>query len=131
MNEERTAKEWIKEHKTELICGGIGVAAVIGLLIGLKNRDAVEAVARSTELLPGKALIPVESLPVIMPATDTILPSAAAVKRAPHEVARHLRTLPDGQVASAKKIAAAAEIGYVLQPGQTFVEAYRTGTKAA
>ena len=39
MKEERTAKEWIKEHKAELICGGVGIAAVVGLLLGIKNCD--------------------------------------------------------------------------------------------
>ena len=45
-DEERTAKEWIKEHKTELICGGIGIAAVVGILFGIKNRDAIKTVVK-------------------------------------------------------------------------------------
>ena len=54
MKEERTAKEWIKEHKTELICGGIGIAAVVGILFGIKNRDAIKTVVKGKALLPQK-----------------------------------------------------------------------------
>ena len=131
MKEERTAKEWIKEHKTELICGGIGIVAVVGILFGIKNRDAIKTVVKGTELLPQKAPAPVAALHDITPVADNILPPLATPKRAPHEVARHLRKLPEGYKASAEKIAAATELGYALQPGQTFVEAYRTGKKAA
>lgn len=131
MKEERTTKEWIKEHKIELICGGIGIAVVVGLLLGLKNRDAIEAVAKGAEHLPQKAPGPVAALPDITPAADIILPPAAARKRAPHEVAMHLRNLPEGYKASAEKIAVATELGYALQPGQTLVESYWTGQKAA
>lgn len=52
-------------------------------------------------------------------------------ERIPHDVAEHLRNLPNGWKASAEKIATAAEHGYDLRPGQTWVEAYRTGGLAA
>lgn len=131
MNEERTAKELIKEHKTELICCGLGIAAAVGIMFGIKNRDAVKAVVKGTERLPQKAPTSAEVLPDVAPVADIIFPAATAKKRAPHEVARHLRNLPEGYRASAEKIAAATELGYTLQPGQTLVEAYRTGQKAA
>lgn len=51
--------------------------------------------------------------------------------RKPHDVAEHLRNLPEGRKASPEKIAAAAEHGYDLLPGQTWVENYRTGGLAA
>lgn len=130
MKEERTAKEWIKEHKTELICGGLGIAAVAGILFGIKNRDVIKAVVKGTEWLPKKAPTPA-TVPNIAPVADIILPQVATNMRAPHQVSRHLRNLPEGYRASAEKIAAATEFGYTLQPGQTFVEAYRTGRKAA
>lgn len=42
----------------------------------------------------------------------------------PIDVTEHIRNLPEGWHASEKKIASAAEHGYNLQPGQTWVENY-------
>lgn len=43
----------------------------------------------------------------------------------PIDVTEHIRNLPEGWHASEKKIASAAEHGYNLQPGQTWVENYK------
>ena len=42
----------------------------------------------------------------------------------PIDVTEHIRNLPEGWHASEKKIASAAEHGYNLKPGQTWVENY-------
>lgn len=131
MKEERTANEWIKEHKAELICGGLGIVAVVGILFSIKNRDAIKVVAKGVEHLPQAPKISTDLLLDIPPVADTILPPATANIRAPHQVSRHLRNLPEGYRASAEKIATATALGYVLQPGQTLVETYWTGQKAA
>lgn len=60
--------------------------------------------------------------------------TAAAVTRnscsVPFDVSAHLRTLPEGCHASAEKVATALENGFVLQEGQTWVEAFTKGKAA-
>ena len=54
-----------------------------------------------------------------------------SAERVPHDVSRHIRNLHEGWEASIEKLATALEHGFELQPGQTWVEAYRTGKVAA
>lgn len=52
-------------------------------------------------------------------------------ERASHDVSEHVRNLPHGWNASHKKAETAADHGYNLEPGQTWVESYTTGNKSA
>lgn len=131
MNEEKTTREWIKENKTELICGGIAIVAVAGIILGVKNRDVIKPMFKGKELLPKELPSSADMLTIVTPIAEINIPPTAAIKRAPHDVTRHLRQLPEGYKTSAEKIAVATKLGYALQPGQTLVEAYRTGQKAA
>lgn len=135
-NEKKTFVDWIKEHKKELIIAGVSIAAIIAVIIGIKNHKALEEAWASLRKLVEKAP---ETMPVAKSVPDTdVLPVKEIVEiniisadRMPHDVAEHLRNLPEGRKASAQKIATAAEHGYDLLPGQTWVEAYRTGGLAA
>lgn len=135
-NEKKTFVDWIKEHKKELIITGVSIAAIIAVIIGIKNHKALEEAWASLRKLVEKAP---ETMPVAKSVPDTdVLPVKEIVEiniisadRMPHDVAEHLRNLPEGRKASAQKIATAAEHGYDLLPGQTWVEAYRTGGLAA
>lgn len=134
--EKKTFVDWVKEHKKELIIAGLSITAIIAVIIGIKNQKALEEAWASL----GKRL---EKTPETIPAVKTVpIAEAAPVKgivknnivttyRKPHDVAGHLRNLPEGWKASAEKIATAAEHGHKLRPGQTWVEAYRTGGLAA
>lgn len=136
MYEKKTAVSWIKEHKKELIIAGVSLAGIIALIVGLKNQDqiivALELLKRmiskssaslNTEkviAIPVKAVAPIEiqECPVkhSIPA-DTL----------PFSVSSHLRNLHEGWNPSAEKLALAAEHGYDLKKGQTWVEEYMKG----
>ena len=43
MEERKSLLHWIKEHKKILIAAGIGVGALILIILGIKNRESVQA----------------------------------------------------------------------------------------
>lgn len=63
----------------------------------------------------------VNAAEVVIEPTEKIVRS---LPQGPFEVTDHIRNLPEGWRASAGKIATAAEHGYELLPGQTWVERY-------
>lgn len=134
--EKKTFVQWVKEHKKELIIAGVSIAAIIAVIIGIKNHKALEEAWASLRKLVEKTpeCIPVEKTVAAtenVPVKDIVEINIVTADRIPHDVAEHLRNLPEGRKASAEKIATAAEHGYDLLPGQTWVEAYRTGGLAA
>lgn len=40
--EKKSLVNWIKEHKTQLIIAGVSITAIIAVILGLKNREAIE-----------------------------------------------------------------------------------------
>jgi predicted acylesterase/phospholipase RssA len=135
-NEKKTFVDWIKEHKKELIIAGVSIAAIIAVIIGIKNQKALEEAWASLRKLVEKAP---ETMPVaksvpdtdVSPVKEIVEINIISADRIPHDVVEHIRNLPEGWKASAQKIATAAEHGYNLLPGQTWVEAYKTGGMAA
>ena len=135
-NEKKTFVDWIKEHKKELIIAGVSIAAIIAVIIGIKNQKALEEAWASLRKLVEKAP---ETMPVaksvpdtdVSPVKEIVEINIISADRIPHDVVEHIRNLPEGWKASAQKIATAAEHGYNLLPGQTWVEAYKTGGVAA
>lgn len=134
--EKRTFVEWVKEHKKELIIAGVSIAAIITVIIGIKNHKALEETWASLKKLTEKTpeCIPVEK-PItvidVVPVKNIAEINIVTTEKMPHDVAEHLRNLPEGWKASAEKIEKAAEHGFNLLPGQTWVEAYKTGGLAA
>lgn len=131
--------EWIKAHKKELLIAGISITAIIAAVLGYRNRESIIALWDTLKKALQKT--PINELPVIstVPKVDAINPTAVntveAVKESvaktvrslpqnPFEVTDHIRNLPEGWRASAGKIATAAEHGYELLPGQTWIERY-------
>ena len=130
--EKKTFVDWIKEHKKELIIARVSIATIIAVIVGIKNHKALEEAWASLRKLVEKTpeMIPVAklmSVTEVTPVKDIVEINIVTADRIPHDVAEHLRNLPEGWKASAEKIATAAEHGYDLLPGQTWVEAYRTG----
>lgn len=133
--------KWVKVHKKELIITGISSAAIIGIIIGIKNKDSIivlweslknRAKNSSNEVSKNSFEIAksiVDSVEVVDVVCDTesikVLPNDN--RRVSYEVCEHIRNLSNGRKASAKKIATAAEHGYNLIPGQTWVETYTKG----
>lgn len=137
---------WVKAHKKELIIAGISTAALIGIILGIKNRDSIEALWKSLSRAIVKS--PTDTLEVSqttiekivqssVTVTDVIHPTEIAVINMtrtfqnPFEVSDHIRNLHEGWRASAEKIVEAEAMGIILQPGQTLVDAYMKGGVAA
>ena len=122
--EKQSVMQWIGNHKKELIIVGVG-AVVVGV--------SVYAVAKNPQILGNS----VKSF--IRKTTGTILTQKSNVfnvadvgskiipmRHSPHEVARHIRNLPNGQVASIEQLKYAAEQGIKLGKHQTIVRPYVT-----
>jgi len=131
--------QWVKTHKKDLIIAGVSIAAIIGIIVGIKNKDSImalwESLRKSMEKDPVKSLvypcemvekITYESVPVVdaVSLTEITKFPSSHNSQVSFEVCDHIRNLPDGWNASAKKIATAAEHGYNLKPGQTWVYTY-------
>ena len=39
MSENNKFVSWVKAHKTELIIAGVSITAIIGIILGIKNKD--------------------------------------------------------------------------------------------
>lgn len=142
---------WVKTHKKELIFAGISIGALIGIILGIKNRKEImrlwrmlqEAVTKSkTPVTPvvkptvAKQVVekaPVDVLKVCVDSAPEALEQCTeqGVCRAPYTVPMNIRNLHPGWQASAKKLAEAEALGIALQPGQTLVDEYTTGGIAA
>lgn len=128
--------EWVKEHKTELIITGVSIAAIIAVIFGIKNHKELEEAWKSLRKVVEKApkTAPVVEAVFIAETAcekDIVAVNIVTTGRIPHGVSGHLRNLKEGWKASPEKIATAAEHGYDLMPGQTWVEDYRTGGLAS
>lgn len=137
---------WVKAHNKELIVAGISVAALIGIILCIKNRDSIEALRKSLSSAieksptkgPKASQMTIEKIAqssvavtgVIKP-TEIPVTNATRTFRNSFEVSDHIRNLPEGWRASAEKIAEAKAMGIILQLGQTLVDAYKKGGAAA
>lgn len=127
IEEKKSFTTWVKAHKRELIIAGVSTTAVIALIIVIRNRYEIAELWKQLQSTIGKPddslpTIPTEKVPVAERTTSNLIP---------FDISEHVRNLHDGWSASAKKIATAAEHGYELKPGQTWVEAYKKGVIAA
>ncbi len=132
--EKKKLKVWIKEHKKELIISGVSIASIGMLIIGVKNYKDQEKVYRSLEKLVEKTP---DSFPTTnaVPLKDSIPMGIIEIKpestnRVSHDVSKHIRNLPEGYKPSMEKVLSAADFGFELLPGQTWVKPYKTGMAA-
>jgi len=130
---------WIKAHKKELIITGTSMTAIIGVILGIKNRESIMRMWKSLRLsvtkqpleaaevksILSKTSAPI-SVPVIevVPATEMKVIKTNGTARSPFDVREHRRNLPEGHHPSAWKITEAAESGIELATNQTLVSAH-------
>ena len=128
--------EWVKRNKWKLIISGISAIAVIGLILGIKNRKEIACLWDSLiqrmkdidkDCLKLTVVENVDSTVI----TDTVDVGLERVSKAPHKVITHIRNLPEGWRPSQLKLDEAAERGIALVGNQTLVDAYSTGRKVA
>ena len=138
--------EWVKAHKKELIIGGVSASVLVGIILGIRNNGSIEALRESLnnniEKVPIKIPEALQAVPdkvihtkamvtdIIQPTETLSIRSSNAIQNT-FEVSDHIRNLHEGWYASAEKIAIAAEHGYDLKPGQTWVDMYTKRTVAA
>lgn len=120
---------WIKAHKKQLLLAGISVTAIIGVIIGLKNKDAIMnlwfSLEKSITKVPDKLPESISVVQVTSPASEDIIPIRSYT--APQEafnVNQHIRNLSGGKHHSAEKAVEAAALGISLLPNQTIVDSY-------
>lgn len=134
MKEQNQMIQWIKAHKKQLILAGIGIAALIALVLGIKNKNTLKALWAS---LKGTVEPTAEIISNAVTTTVTEIPTETPAlllsndPRVAQEVRRHIRNLHEGWHASPEKLAAAREMGILLQEGQTWVDNYMKGVCAA
>jgi len=126
---------WCREHKKELITGGIiitGVFATIVILVRSSNDgdkqehiDILENVTSDNNL----DLDMISSEEILNAELSTT--ENTCTTKASHDVNEHIRNLPKGWKASKEKILTAEEHGFDLKPEQTWVKSYTTEEKAA
>ena len=116
---------WVKTHKKQLILEGVGLATIIGIILRLKSKDALETLWVSLEECIKK--VPIEEqvalpdtsvLETVMPIRKYTSPTEA------FDVSRHIRTMAVGKHHSAEKAAEAVALGIELLPNQTIVDPY-------
>lgn len=138
MEEKKSLVQWVKDHKKELLIAGVCVSALILVILGIRNKDAVKAAWNSLKELvkrppskpaEGVTRVVTEIPPEPVPEITRMVPSNSL--SLPYEVRRHIRTLPDGWHASPEKIQTAFENNIVLMPGQTWVENHMRRRAAA
>ncbi len=140
MNEEKKGFiAWVKAHKKELLIAGVSVAAIIAIILGIKNKDALLELLGSLRTSLTKSHAPIRELPDITPVTQAVsivetekIPMAEATEvvrsvQYPFAVSEHIRNLHQGWKASAEKMAEAEMLGITLLPGQTIVDGYTKG----
>lgn len=131
--------KWIMAHKKDLLIAGISITAIVAAVLVYRNHESIVALRDTLKKTLQKTSV--SELPVATTASkvDLVTPTAVntvevvieptekivkLLPQGPFEVTDHIRNLPEGWRASAGKIATAAEHGYELLPGQTWVERY-------
>lgn len=116
---------WVRAHKKELIIAGISFAAVIGVFVGIKEKDELLNLWKSLQSIVKEKITVVSDYSYDTTVNEKIIPFPLdqSVKY-PIEVSEHIRNLPEGWKASERKISSAIEHGYTLAEGQTWVDTY-------
>lgn len=131
--------QWVKAHKKELVIAGISIASIIAIIIAIKNKDSIVALWKSLRKSIDRP--PVKSVANSYDAVENIIHESVSLAETVSEaqiiqfpvgrniqstfdVSDHIRNLPNGCHASAEKIATAAEHGFKLKSGQTWVDGY-------
>lgn len=120
---------WVKAHKKQLLLSGISVITIIGVIIGLKNKETIinlwNSLEKSITNVSEKQLGTLNIVQVTSPEVEEVIPvrSYTSPKHA-FDVSRHVRNLSDDRRHSAEKAAEAEALGITLLPNQTLVNTY-------
>lgn len=127
--EQKALIRWIKEHKKEIAIAGVSITALVGLVLGIKNKEAMEVFWNALKNNDPKIPIKTEAPRIteqVRNIESVVIPMHREYKE-PFDVGFHIRNLHEGWKASPEKLAKAAAYGIELLPGQTLVEGYTKG----
>lgn len=120
---------WVKEHKKQLIVAGISVAAIVSIIIGIKNKDTIielwDSLEKTVKKIPrssGTSIL--EQRTEVISSPKILQPRIYTLPEESFSVRQHIRTLPIGKQHSNEKAAEAALLGISLLPTQTLVDNY-------
>lgn len=129
-------KTWLKSHKKQLALMGISTAAIVGYILGVKNKDTLMQLWRSIAEKAGEAapktISPSLNAEPLVSAAEPVVSFVAPAAptrtytspKEPIYVGQFIRKLPDGWHHSEEKAAEARALGIPLLPHQTLVNSY-------
>lgn len=137
MKDRKGIKEWIYNHKSELLYAGVGLIAV-GIVI-YKNSDQLNKIwlniAQDIEISTDKNILNVNEMIVNRTNENLSLLKSTVTNHTENvkfiEITNHVRNLPTGWQASSEKVLKAKRNGYHLGAGQTWVESYTKSVAVA
>ena len=120
---------WIKAHKMQLIIAGVSITTIVGIIIGLKNKEAImnlwASLEKSLKKAPEKLPESLNVVQTVSPVPEKVIPVRSYTSpQEAFDVSQHIRTLSGDRHHSAKKEAEAAAMGITLLPNQTLVDSY-------
>lgn len=120
---------WVKAHKKQLLLAGISVTAIIGVIIGLKNKETImdlwDSLEKSITKAPEKMPESLNMAQVTSPILEEVIPSRSYTSlQEAFGVGPNIRNLSGGRHHSAEKAAEAASLGIFLLLNQTLVDGY-------
>ena len=125
--------QWIKKHKKELIASGIGITALIAIVVEIKNQDDLSALwdylkrvaehpqAQNAVMKTAKEM---DNKAIAETVAEYAQEASTASEVAATQVGPFIRNLAEGWHASPEKIAEAEQLGIKLEPGQTYVDKF-------
>lgn len=129
MSEKHKFVDWVKAHKKQLLIAGVSVTAIIGIIIGLKNKESIkelwEALENSLSKTPEKLPESITIVQTAPPVIEEVIPVRLYTSpQEPFDVSQHIRNLSGSRHHSIEKAAEAAALGIDLLPHQTLVDTY-------
>lgn len=139
LNEKKQVEEekkgliaWINAHKKQLLfVAGISFTTLIGIVIGMNNKEAIVALWTSLEkklMATPQKITENMNLGTLITASseveETVLKRAYTAPQMAFDVSQHIRNLSGGRHHSAEKAAEAMAKGIELLPNQTLVSTY-------
>ena len=120
---------WVMEHKKQLLFAGISISVVLGLIIGVNNKEALEKLRATLEEKIQKSsnikqIAETPSLTSVPKIEGSAISRGYTRPQEPVNVVFHVRTMAVGRHHSAEKAAEAATLGIELLPNQTLVDTY-------
>ena len=136
-------KEWVVQHKTEIIVGAATITIIVGGFVVWNNKatifESIQKIKPSLKLTTPKTSPVIKSIPAATTARQTAQVATASSNSigetartvCEHQRSEFIRTLHNGWNTSPAKIAEAAERGVELQMGETLVKSCLVGSKCA